>query len=668
MALAQPSPLERPLASDPIEVPTPEPTAPTPVAPTAPTATPSVSSSVAQPTPTFEPMFGAAVAAPATRPVAATPTDLTATAQGNNTVLKWSVSSPRDENSFKVERTQGKGWVQLARITNAGNLRTYTDSTRDVNLYANYRVRSFVADTGVNSPYSNEASVAAQNKVAGVQMWDGKAWSSVPSPLSVLKGTNVKFRATRVGGGSFPSGLPTWKVTDTVTGAQRSVGSGTEVTIGFDTASAKLANKKVVTATTSTEAAAGVIVGEVGLDRVDFANNTPILQDNGNGDYSHMEWSSGQTVQTASPLLYSGGQTLKAQSFFWVLPVGFDASAVKAQGKATGTASKGTASFLFPERSLSTGDGAFYPSTSATTPLASSSNIFEPLRVSWQIKVNGSWQEVGVSVNKLYRTWKPNSGAPLYLTVVDIACRNARGISGESTIANAIWGVFKTRHVNSANNFPLKYWKDANDGGGLAGAFACQDIPQMIDPSPLDAALKGVGTCVAWAKLMKAALRTQGITSCDIFQITPTSASSAYLFLVKDWSFNASGSTPPSFAPYSHFMSVDQPVSQGHKPTPPTSGGAYSEIYDKQGASGQSNPNPPGYFGNHFIVGYGGKYYDPSYGNGPFSSQNLWENGSIDGFATLKALPSPFPGGKAVNWWVAKRNGTSQELNFTGGQ
>jgi len=30
-------------------------------------------------------------------------------------------------------------------------------------------------------------------------------------------------------------------------------------------------------------------------------------------------------------------------------------------------------------------------------------------------------------------------------------------------------------------------------------------------------------------------------------------------------------------------------------------------------------------------VRYGGKYYDPSYGGGPFDDQKKWEEGAIDG-------------------------------------
>ena len=49
------------------------------------------------------------------------------------------------------------------------------------------------------------------------------------------------------------------------------------------------------------------------------------------------------------------------------------------------------------------------------------------------------------------------------------------------------------------------------------------------------------------------------------------------------------------------------------------------------GIAGQRNANPPPAFFNHFIVSYGGKYYDPSYGGGPIDDQEKWEDGAIDG-------------------------------------
>lgn len=46
---------------------------------------------------------------------------------------------------------------------------------------------------------------------------------------------------------------------------------------------------------------------------------------------------------------------------------------------------------------------------------------------------------------------------------------------------------------------------------------------------------------------------------------------------------------------------------------------------------GQSNPRPPTDYPNHVIVQVGERYYDPSYGTGPFDSQLAWEQASLAG-------------------------------------
>lgn len=49
------------------------------------------------------------------------------------------------------------------------------------------------------------------------------------------------------------------------------------------------------------------------------------------------------------------------------------------------------------------------------------------------------------------------------------------------------------------------------------------------------------------------------------------------------------------------------------------------------GIAGQDNPEPPGSFGNHFIVKLLGKFYDPSYGGNPYDTEDAHENAAISG-------------------------------------
>lgn len=54
-------------------------------------------------------------------------------------------------------------------------------------------------------------------------------------------------------------------------------------------------------------------------------------------------------------------------------------------------------------------------------------------------------------------------------------------------------------------------------------------------------------------------------------------------------------------------------------------------MWPEPGVFSQNNETPPPDFPNHVIVKVGDKYYDPSYGTGPFTSQLEWEKASISG-------------------------------------
>lgn len=85
--------------------------------------------------------------------------------------------------------------------------------------------------------------------------------------------------------------------------------------------------------------------------------------------------------------------------------------------------------------------------------------------------------------------------------------------------------------------------------------------------------------------------------------------------MVKNWSFQTSSNPPPPLAdPFTH---------------------EEGDCTDQNGAPGQGHQNPPGRFFNHFIVEYGGQYYDPSYGGSVHSSKEDWEDASIDGFQKI---------------------------------
>lgn len=76
-------------------------------------------------------------------------------------------------------------------------------------------------------------------------------------------------------------------------------------------------------------------------------------------------------------------------------------------------------------------------------------------------------------------------------------------------------------------------------------------------------------------------------------------------------------------------------------------------------AQGEDNEDPFSQFTNHALVKYGGKYYDPSYGNSTVNSLSEWEDASIAGFGTTVCYPIDIPCSPASvgsKLWVEKLN------------
>jgi hypothetical protein len=134
----------------------------------------------------------------------------------------------------------------------------------------------------------------------------------------------------------------------------------------------------------------------------------------------------------------------------------------------------------------------------------------------------------------------------------------------------------------------------------------------MLNPSPADGALNGVGTCQAWTQLLDRTLRAQGITTAETVVVNPAraEAGNGVGFLMKTRTFLAQSSS--SLAP----------------------GG----LADSWQVHGQGTPDPPRGFVNHFLLLVDGGYYDPSYGTGPFRGESeeeakrSWERMTLGAF------------------------------------
>jgi hypothetical protein len=264
-------------------------------------------------------------------------------------------------------------------------------------------------------------------------------------------------------------------------------------------------------------------------------------------------------------------------------------------------------------------------------------DYLKPLGITWEVSLDGgaNWVTPATSDNTLYITLSNPITALRNETLFAVGSRNAIGKTTNGDAVLAIWGDFTDRDVKKADGITqMRYWNPPT--------ASCQTLTAML------ADATGNGTCIAWSQLLKAVFEVQGITGSQIYQLTPiytndpgTGGDPRGRLLVKKWNFST-GSAPSSFAPFTHLP------------------GEYAD--DPTGAAGQGNPNPPGAFFNHFILKYSGQYYDPSYGSGPFTSQEAWENASLDGFEKTFSVVI---GGVSTNVRMAKENSPGLETSFT---
>jgi len=316
-------------------------------------------------------------------------------------------------------------------------------------------------------------------------------------------------------------------------------------------------------------------------------------------------------------------------------------------------------------------------SVPTNNPLPNTVGYFSPMQFTWQYSDdNGkTWYDAGDSDNRVYVTsGSPVSGAILYETVLETACKSAQGKATDADVVAGIWSVFTSRSIkrkpidghNVSDGMLMTYWLPADP--------TCQSLAGMlVNPN-------GEGSCVAWSQFLDDAIKAQGIKDSHICEITPNTAinPNANGFLVKNWLYGSiirigtdgychttaqgddvqqvpngqqGGADAVCISPGPNGVLDSTPQSGDYVSNATYSGTLYpyliyqrspgqfgnpgGDVADQLGIPGQANPDPPGIFLNHYVVEYNSKVYDPSYGAGPFNSENDHENAAIDGIRYL---------------------------------
>lgn len=282
------------------------------------------------------------------------------------------------------------------------------------------------------------------------------------------------------------------------------------------------------------------------------------------------------------------------------------------------------------------------------TALPNTVREYEPFGIQWSSSLADPVL-CTVSENVMYVTY----GNPLGLRLesyFDIGTKAADGQDRPQDIIDAIWDEFKDRNVVNVRGERLGYYRGILCPPDLSVYTAAKLV---VDTN---------GQCGAWADLLRQCFRTQGIGTAKRVTIRPRFAAlprdcdgkRALGFLVKNYAFAAGPGTSGC---------ADYPF-RFNDPCGTFGAWAAAEVSDDPGIAGQDEANPASCFGMHYIVKINFRYYDPSYGVGPFTGTkeqaNLaWEQGAIDGYCGRAKYVRP-------KWYlgVRKDRGSMLETNF----
>jgi len=271
--------------------------------------------------------------------------------------------------------------------------------------------------------------------------------------------------------------------------------------------------------------------------------------------------------------------------------------------------------------------------------------------LNWSMSVDGgsTWTSIFTTKHTVYVTLddpSPNTdGQHFEETLFYLGCKDANGVSSQTDLINDVWTDFQSRAMHRVSNLSSAMTYYANSANPYSTHNGVDSLMAFGD-----------GRCGSYQQLMMQILYDQGLPESTVKPkvVTPNTdyisqALTAYqaqygvdpttiydqrnvrnIFFVKNWTLSTS--TP--------FSPVDLPD-----------------------IPAQGNSNPIAVFGDHALVEINGQIYDPSYGDGPYSSVIDWQDASIDGFGVQFIDPT----GLAANFvlYVGKlETHATQNVNY----
>lgn len=318
---------------------------------------------------------------------------------------------------------------------------------------------------------------------------------------------------------------------------------------------------------------------------------------------------------------------------FAVIPASFEASNVEVLGVGSG------GEMYFGYGDVANGLLVVPGTLEADLPLPDAVTCFDTYDIQWQVTLDGyGSRPAGISSNRMYVTFQDPIGARLE-SYFDISTRAAAGCTEEQQTIDWIWDEFTDLEVYNVRGERLAYYR------GVLCASYCSWY------SAYELVYHTTSQCGGWADLMMQCLNTQGIGYSEFVTIEPRNVPDPPLDC-QNTPRRASGivvadyGLAPAYAPNSgcetYRYRFNDPCNIYRK-------WSLVDTWDVTGLPGQDNPNPASWFARHFIVKINFRYYDPSYGAGPFEGTTdeanlIWEQGAMHGYWGIANSNGPYLG------------------------
>jgi hypothetical protein len=223
-----------------------------------------------------------------------------------------------------------------------------------------------------------------------------------------------------------------------------------------------------------------------------------------------------------------------------------------------------------------------------------------------------TWVDAGTSSSPLYVLLRDPT-KKIYLTLLHVSCDSAKGKSTDDDVVTESFKPYAAARgtgngfVRKGDGLQMSYY---NKGCSTISTMAAQTTDGLLGNT------EATGRCGGWATLLMHMWAMHGITATSkrwyIRADRKDQVNFDLRFLVKNCKFSAKGSTPTEA--YTH----DGAPSKG-------------EVVKDDGLPGHGQDNPQFDFCDHVVVKYGGKYYDPSYGVGPYDTDDNYLTAALDG-------------------------------------